>query len=112
MEPVTLTEDDGGAKVRVAPGQRVLLRLRENPTTGYRWSVPDDVPADVEVIANTLERAGHDERGVPAAGAGGVRVVTLIAPDREAQLELRLKRPGKNGKVDRTLVVVLIPSPD
>lgn len=83
METVTLTEADAGRSIAVTPGQHVVVRLPENPTTGYRWSVP----VALEVAADTYERGGG------GVGAGGQRVLTLVAPAQATQVELRLQRP-------------------
>jgi inhibitor of cysteine peptidase len=37
----TLTEEDSGKPIEVSVGTRVNIRLQENPTTGYRWSLRD-----------------------------------------------------------------------
>jgi inhibitor of cysteine peptidase len=98
MEAVTITEADAGRTVSVTPGQHLVLRLPENPTTGYRWSVP----AGVSVVSDTYEAGGTQ------AGAGGQRVLTLVAPQAAMQAELRLQRP-RGGDVAQTFSVTLAP---
>lgn len=98
METVTLTEADAGRAITVTPGQHVVLRLPENPTTGYRWSIP-----------MALEVAGDSyEPGGAATGAAGQRVLTLVAPGQPAQVELRLQRPH-GGEAAQTFTVMLQP---
>lgn len=98
METVTLGEADAGRTIPVTPGQRVVLRLPENPTTGYRWSVP----AGIDVVADTYESGGTQ------AGAGGQRVLTLVAPQAAVQAELKLQRPH-GGDAAQTFTVTLAP---
>ena len=69
--PLRLAERDGGRKVPVAPGQRVVIDLPENPTTGHRWRV---------VTAGGL-RVVEDENRAPGPGVGAasVRRLTFLA---------------------------------
>jgi inhibitor of cysteine peptidase len=72
-----LSEQDRGRTVEVAEGDIITVRLRENPTTGYRWSVE---------TTDGLELVGDDfEAGGGAIGAAGERV-----------LEFRATRPGSH----------------
>ena len=98
MATVTLTEADAGRTVPVSPGEHVVVRLAENPTTGYRWSVP----MGLQVAADTYERGGG------AVGAGGQRVLTLVAPAQATQAEFRLQRPH-GGDAAKTFTVTLQP---
>ncbi len=67
MATVTLTEADNGKAVAVHVGDEVVVRLRENPTTGYRWQVEraDDA---LQPEADSFELAPH-----PQVGSGGMR---------------------------------------
>jgi inhibitor of cysteine peptidase len=84
MSTVTLTLADSGKTVEVPRGGEVLLRLDENPTTGYRWAV-DKLDTDVVTIQN-------DEYSTSGggAGAGGTRVLTLRAT-RAGTTSIQLK---------------------
>lgn len=96
---MTLTEADAGRSVPVSPGEPVIVRLAENPTTGYRWSVP----MGLEVAADIYERGGGG-----GVGAGGQRVLTLVAPVQATRAEFRLQRPG-GGVAAQTFTVTLQP---
>ena len=63
---MVLTESDRGRTVELAAGSLVTLRLRENPTTGYRWSMQST--GGLELVGDRYEPGG-------AVGAAGVRVV-------------------------------------
>ena len=70
---VELSESDSGGERSVAVGDDVVIRLTENRTAGYRWSLP--VPGDAfAVVDDTYQPA---ESGLPSAP--GVRTVRLHA---------------------------------
>lgn len=83
MTDIKLTISDRGHKVSVAVGEKVVLSLPENPTTGMRWIMPEsDV---VDLIAD------ENIQGEPGIGATGLRVLTL-QPKRPAKVLLKLLR--------------------
>jgi inhibitor of cysteine peptidase len=75
--------EDGGREVSVRAGDRILLRLPENPTTGYRWqgSFPEGLRLEED----------RDLPGALVPGAAGVREFRL-APARPGRYELALAR--------------------
>lgn len=82
--------------VTVAAGQQVVVRLPENPTTGYRWAQP----AGVEVVADEFHPPGSS-----AMGAGGERVFTLAAFPAAGEVRFELKRPWGSGAPERTFTL-------
>jgi inhibitor of cysteine peptidase len=71
MSTVTLTQSENGATVEVPAGGTVVIRLEENPTTGFRWAI-DSVDQQV------LKLQSDDYSGSGGgAGAGGLRTFTL-----------------------------------
>lgn len=66
-----LTPAQHGSALRAALGDDVLLRLPENPTTGYRWVF--SLPAGLSQVADDYAAAGS------APGSGGERVLHLRA---------------------------------
>ena len=67
-----LTEADAGREHAAAVGEQLVVRLPENPTTGYRWQL--DAPAEVAV-----EDDGFEPGGSGAPGAAGTRTFRLRA---------------------------------
>ncbi len=59
---VTAEESASGQSMTLPVGETLELRLPENPTTGYRWSV-------VENGADVLTPV-EEQRGAPADGPG------------------------------------------
>ena len=74
MSAITLTRADDGRTVELRPGDDVTLRLEENPTTGYQWTLE---PTSGEVVA--LRASDHVRAPGAAVGGGGERVFTLRA---------------------------------
>lgn len=71
-----LTEADANAPRVVAVGETIELRLIENPSTGYTWSVALDPPAAASVVADRWTPAGGSaSQRMP--GASGTRDLTI-----------------------------------
>jgi inhibitor of cysteine peptidase len=84
---VTLDEKRNGSDVEVYVGDVVSVRLRENPTTGFRWRWTD--------AGGVLSfETSSFEPGDPShPGAGGVRRVEFRAAEKgRAELALTLAR--------------------
>jgi predicted secreted protein len=91
-----LSEQDRGRTIEVAEGDVITVRLKENPTTGYRWSV--DTTNGLELVGDRFEAGGD------AIGAAGVRVSEFRAT-RAGSHELRLRNwrewEGEDSVIDR-----------
>jgi inhibitor of cysteine peptidase len=78
---MTLSEQDSGRRVDISLGSSLLVRLKENPTTGYRWIVE---------TASGLEQVGDHFEGGGAIGAAGVRLFQFRA-DHTGSYKLQMK---------------------
>jgi inhibitor of cysteine peptidase len=85
-----------GATVAVSLSDRVVVRLPENASTGYRWSVTG-LGDGLELVSDQLTLPGQ-----AAPGAAGERVLLLrpLKPGR-AQVSLILKREWEPEPADR-----------
>jgi len=54
---IKLSESDDGRTLEARPGQEIELRLRENPTTGYRWRVVQEAEPVCQLLG-TFFKAG------------------------------------------------------
>ena len=86
---------------------RATVRLRENPTTGYRWELAE-LPAGVRLTADRYE---PDPAGPGVVGGGGEHVFALRAPNREARIVARLCRPWEDGAIETRTVRLRPPPP-
>jgi inhibitor of cysteine peptidase len=99
MSNITLTAADNGGTIEVPQGTEVLIRLEENPTTGYRWAVDqNDDAAPVPQASDFSSTPGG------AAGAGGTRTFTFTA-EQPGTVHLRFKLwrewEGDSSVIDR-----------
>ena len=102
METVTVTEADSGRSLAVAPGTQVVLRLPENPTTGYRWRIT----AEAAPVLRPQEDAYAPGASMPGAG-GQHRWTWQAAQPGEAALRLDYARPWETGPAARHFAVTI-----
>jgi predicted secreted protein len=76
-----LNEDASGRTVEVGVGEIIVVRLNENPTTGYRWTVTS---------AKGLDQIGGHFKASGAIGAAGVREFQFRLA-KVGSYELRIK---------------------
>ncbi len=88
MASVTLTQLDNGKSVEAAVGDLVIIRLPENPTTGFRWAVE-------KMEEQTLALQNMDFSLPPSTGVGGGGEKTLVFQAKRAdaaRIQLKLWR--------------------
>ena len=107
MSELIVTRADDGGTFRRAPGELVVVRLSEVPTSGYRWQV--DVGDGLDLVSSEYVHSAASE-----VGGGGTRIVTLRAQrPTSARVELVLKQPWESDDsgADRVLITIeVIPS--
>ena len=67
MSQITLTEADKGASFTLKKDDIILIQLKENPTTGYRWMLIEDT----NIISLESKKIILPED--PKIGEGGIR---------------------------------------
>jgi len=85
-----------GSAITMSTADRIVIRLPENATTGYQWSIAQ-LGDPLEVVSNEMIPPGQ-----MAAGAGGERVV-IIQPrgPGHAKLRLELKRAWEHDPIEQ-----------
>jgi inhibitor of cysteine peptidase len=106
----TLTQSDNGSTIHVRPRDRIVIRLPENPTTGYRWA-PE--AGDDRVISLVSSEFAPPAGG--GVGAGGA--VALVFEARAAgEGSIRAKRwrdwEGESSVRERFAIKVLVSPSD
>ncbi len=96
VDAIQLTDADNGRTITASPGCEVVLRLPENPSTGYRWEAPNDL------VSVTDDYLRADNLGV---GGAGERSFTFTTPERTVELTFALRRPWGDGPPDQTFTV-------
>ncbi|MFT3792582.1 MAG: protease inhibitor I42 family protein [Rudaea sp.] len=95
MSLYTLIDSQDGTALDLRAGDVVVLRLAENPTTGYRWEV---------VEARGFEHEADDFTGAPASGTGrgGERALRFKATATgAARIDLVLRRNWESAAPQR-----------
>ncbi len=94
-DPIVLTEADAGKTIEAAVGQEVVVRLKGNPTTGFRWDV---VPVEGDSVAPKGEVA-YEGPGRALPGAGGTFIARFLAVrEGEAAVAMRYARPWEKNR--------------
>ncbi len=94
---------ENGASVTVSQGDRLVIRIPENPTTGYRWA-PGALAEHLE-----LEASEFTPPAELRPGAGGERVITLRATrPGQGEAEFLLSRPWEREPAERWRVAVTV----
>jgi inhibitor of cysteine peptidase len=87
---VTLTEQDAGKSVDVSVGEKIVVQLPSNPTTGYQWSVLGD-PAPLKFVKSEY---AADAQTAGRVGAGGMQTLKFTAKSLgKVELKLGYRRP-------------------
>jgi inhibitor of cysteine peptidase len=86
MPNLTLTQSDAGKTFKVHTGDVIVIQLKENPTTGYRWAIDK---SDNAILA----LQSSDSAVTPGAGigGGGTRTFTFKA-EKPGTVRLELKQ--------------------
>ncbi|WP_166481918.1 protease inhibitor I42 family protein [Scytonema sp. UIC 10036] len=99
MSEVTLSSIDNGKTITLKRGQMLVIRLDENPTTGYRWSTPNLSTQVLQLKNDQFNQFSHG-----AIGSGGQRVFIFQA-NHPGQIKLQLKNwrewSGEESTIER-----------
>ena len=103
---MTLTRGDNGKTIEVQAGDNVVVRLEENPTTGFVWAIDQDND-DILPLQNS------DYTMAPSAGIGGGGQRSLTFKAQKAgtvSLQLKLWREweGDRSITERFFVTVQV----
>lgn len=104
MGEVILTQADQGKSIQVSPGDHIIIRLGENPTTGYGWAIDQINPEVVSPVASD-----HTPTPDSGVGGGGQRIFTFAAVNTgSSPILLKLWRKWEGDKSVRQRFQVTI----
>ena len=106
MSELKLTQADKGKSFEVHRDDVIVIYLKENPTTGYRWAVH---VADDKILA--LQSSEFSVPEDPKIGQGGMRVFTFKAKTvGTGQIQLKHYREweGDDSIIERFAITVVL----
>lgn len=77
-EAKTVTVKTSGRSVALKKGDRLVVKLDENPSTGYAWATLAK-PSFLKQLNSVYTAAPQPTTGPPVVGGGGTRVFTYSA---------------------------------
>lgn len=91
---IDMTQADNSKTIHVKNGETFDLRLQENPSTGFQWSVSPEQTGIVK-----LTQSGYEANTPQQVGSGGHRLFTFLAlKPGKTNLYLHLFRPWEGEK--------------
>lgn len=104
---VTLQTTDPQAAVTLVRGQRLIVRLASNRSTGFRWQVNGPLPAGLRQDSEPLYESDPARPAMP--GAGGQETWVFEATNTgTAELNLAYRRPWETGEAAARTLKVLV----
>jgi inhibitor of cysteine peptidase len=102
--PTMLTAADDGTTLESRVGSEVLIRLPENPSTGYQWEI------DADQAYVSIERQYFEQLSDRVGGGGESSWVLRARAPGVTEVKLMLWRPweGKHAAIQRFAVTLLI----
>jgi len=113
MSTVELSQSDNGKLIELQRGQKLSIRLPENPTTGYRWEIDSTNVGLYETTKAiiTLETNSFAPASSSGIGSGGERTFVFQAANvGTTQLQLKIWQPweGEDSIINRYNLTVKV----
>jgi inhibitor of cysteine peptidase len=105
--PIELSDSSAASTHLLAQEEELLIRLKENPTTGYRWEVTQSGSGELELVDDRFVASVGD--AIP--GAGGERVVRFVGrKPGSVQIEAVARRSweSSNSSQERRVYSIVI----
>jgi inhibitor of cysteine peptidase len=87
---VVITDQDNGKDVDLPAGDTLVIRLKSNPSTGYRWAIKGD-PSPLRLVKGSTKKNGQNSHAVGAPVTQEFRL--KVASAGMASLTLEYRRP-------------------
>lgn len=100
---IKLNHNDNKSQIFAKDGEKISIKLNENPTTGYTWVIKHLDKQNLELI-DSVFKIQRDE-----IGAAGNRVFYFyVTNSGESILELQLKNQWNNDVIDEFTLSISI----
>lgn len=111
MPTIVLTRADNGKSIELSRGQKLSIRLPENPTTGFRWEIESAQVVTPQVEVVTFESSSYAPAADGGMGGGGERTLVFrVANPGTTRLQMKLWQPweGNHSIVERYSLTVRV----
>jgi inhibitor of cysteine peptidase len=105
---ITVTERDDGGRIQARVGDLIELRLPENASTGYRWTL-DHLDARLFELGDT--GADYPDKRIGSGGEVNFRITVVAAGNATLALKCWRSWEGDGGVLKRFAVEVVSSSP-
>jgi inhibitor of cysteine peptidase len=104
---VTVTKARSGKSIVLEKGDKLVVKLDENPSTGYAWKTLAR-PAFLKLISSKYVAPESDPSAPPIVGAGGTRISTYSAKTKgKGTLRLSYVPPGSGASGSFLLTITV-----
>ena len=87
---VIITDQDNGKDIDLPAGDTLVIRLKSNPSTGYRWAIKGD-PSPLRLVKSSTKKTGQTGHAVGVPVTQEFRL--KVASAGMASLTLEYSRP-------------------
>jgi predicted secreted protein len=101
-QQISLTSKDNLATIKAAKGDTIVLKLDENPSTGYHWIM--QFSAGLKLTSSTYEQRSGTQNLV---GAGGTHTWTIDATETGTQAIIGTYQPPRPAPILPNFKVVI-----
>jgi predicted secreted protein len=102
---VELRDSGSGGPQTIRVGEEAVIRLSENPTTGYAWELSQSGAGALRVVENRFDPGGA---GIGAAGQRVIRLVGELAGTVEVTLIERRPWESSSGAQQRKTFTIQV----
>jgi inhibitor of cysteine peptidase len=96
------SESDNGSSVTIPSGESFVVRLNENATTGYRWTLDPSVPQSLTLVSE--QHHAPAQGGIGAGGTAQFEFAVVAAGN--ARLALSYKRAWEDRALETFTIQV------
>lgn len=85
---VVITDQDNGKDIDLPAGDTLIVRLKSNPSTGYRWAIKGD-PLPLKLVKSSTKKTNQTSHAAGAPATQEFRLTSVSAGIATFTLEYR-----------------------